>query len=112
MAKIHLYAARLGICEIVRHGKNKDKSIFVQSDWDAPGVARAFGWDMVEVQKTVENEDGDMVKAGVECEHRHTDGTIDCPDCGLKASDFIQAACLWIEDNDGKSVEDPGYFTK
>lgn len=101
MAKIHLYAARLGVCEIVRHGKNKDKSIFVQSDWDAPGVARAFGWDMVEVQAE-----------GGECEHRHTDGTIDCPDCGLKASDFIQAACLWIEDNDGKSVEDPGYFTK
>ena len=44
------------------------------------------------------------------CDHSHTDGTIDCPDCGLKAMDFINSARQWLDDNDGAQAEDPGYF--
>jgi len=44
------------------------------------------------------------------CDHTHTDGTVDCKDCGLTATDFIGAASDWLDDNDGATVEDPGYF--
>lgn len=44
------------------------------------------------------------------CEHSGTDGTIDCPECGAKAYQFIQAARQWLDDNDGAQTEDPGYF--
>lgn len=44
------------------------------------------------------------------CKHDKTDGTVDCPDCGLTASKFISAARQWLDDNDGAQAEDPGYF--
>jgi hypothetical protein len=44
------------------------------------------------------------------CEHANTDGTVDCPKCGVKASQFIQEARQWLDDNDGAEAEDPGYF--
>lgn len=44
------------------------------------------------------------------CDHSKTDGTIDCPDCGLSAHTFIQSARQWLDDNDGAEAEDPGYF--
>lgn len=72
----------------------------VQSDWDYPGVASTFGWDITSVQ----NDDEHV------CEHRGTDGTVDCKECGLSASDFIAAAGNWLSDNDGATAEDPGYF--
>lgn len=45
------------------------------------------------------------------CKHDKTDGTVDCPDCGLTASQFISAAREWLDDNDGAQAEDPGYFS-
>ncbi len=44
------------------------------------------------------------------CKHEGTDGTIDCPECGLKAGEFIAHARKWMDDNDGATAEDPGYF--
>lgn len=43
------------------------------------------------------------------CEHDSTDGTVTCK-CGLQAGDFIQSARQWMDDNDGATAEDPGYF--
>lgn len=55
----------------------------VQSDWDYPATARELGWNG---------------KIGRErCEHRGTDGTVNCPDCGRTASDFIQAASDYLD---------------
>ncbi len=84
------------VCKILAEN---GKSILVQQDWDAPGIASTFGWNMREVQKD-----------GGDCDHRGTDGTIDCPDCGLKPGTFIEAAMDWIQSNDGATAEDPGYF--
>lgn len=44
------------------------------------------------------------------CEHIGTDGTIECPSCKMPASSFIQAAGEWLDNNDGATAEDPGYF--
>ena len=44
------------------------------------------------------------------CEHDGTDGTIDCKTCGVKAMQFIESAIDYINSNDGKVAEDPGYF--
>lgn len=46
------------------------------------------------------------------CHHDSTDGTIDCPECGVSASAFIQAAREFLDDNDGAQAEDPGLFRK
>lgn len=159
------------------------RDMLVQTDWDYPGIARTFGWDMAEVQPdkrtacfnrfslelpqdciadcshsgqcyddvkywadeinrpaeiTPEKlaaelkeygawESEDLADDGANwqrliwiaagnlkeekgCEHGGTDGTIDCPECGLTSSRFIEAAREWIDDHDGAEAEDPGYF--
>lgn len=158
------------------------KDLLIQTDFDWPGVASTFGWDISEVQaenrtayfdrfclempqgaiedcshqgkcdedvaywaKEIERPaeitpeklaaelkeygawdaeelaDDDQnwhrliwIAAGNlkedKCKHRSTDGTVDCPECGLSAHAFIQAAREWLDDNDGAEAEDPGYF--
>lgn len=44
------------------------------------------------------------------CRHEGTHGTMDCPACGLTASEFIRAAGEFLRNSDGASAEDPGYF--
>lgn len=82
------------------------RDVLIQVDYDYPGIASTFGWNMREVQ--VQNAG----YYGVPCDHSGTDGTIDCPDCGIKAGTFISAASEWISDHDGASAEDPGYFAE
>ena len=135
------------------------ESRLIQTDWEYPGIARTFGWNMRTVQlwrrdveddppfdwqsrgnygcsechlvfKHEETED-DGVKDGTDkvdrfcpecgdeveiihftpCEHKYTDGTVNCK-CGVTASQFIQAAGEWLRDNDGAQAEDPGYFNQ
>lgn len=35
------------------------------------------------------------------CPHRGTDGSVDCPDCKIKAGDFISAATEYLEQRAG-----------
>ena len=79
------------------------ESILIQGDWDWPKTARAFGWDMSQVQP--------QFSVVPKCRHPKTDGTIDCPDCGITASQFIVEARSWLDDRDGATADDPGYFT-
>ncbi len=65
-------------------------STLVQTDYDYPGTAGMFGWSTYEVQRD-----------GQRCDHQYTDGTVDCPDCGVTAGEFIAAAGDWLYDNDG-----------
>ena len=67
---------------------NERETILIQSDYDFPGVASAFGF--------------------VPCRCGATDGTIDCPH--KTASAMISAARDWLDNNEGKIVDDPGYF--
>lgn len=93
---------------------NYSQSILVQLDYDFPGVASVFGWNIREVQcdlVCLSDEDGNPSKLAIApCEHSSTDGTIDCS-CGVKAMEFISAAYDYlVNEADGKIVEDPGYF--
>jgi hypothetical protein len=64
------------------------RSQLVQTDWDYPGVATAFGW--------------------VSCPWGDTNGTVDCDHrC---AHEMIQDAYSFLSERVGESVEDPGYF--
>lgn len=65
------------------------RSLLIQTDWDWPGIASTFGWSPC---------------------HDRTDGTVDCPECGRTAFSLIQEARQWLDEHDGESVEDPGYF--
>lgn len=86
------------VCKIL-NGENESENVLVQTDWDAPSVASTFGWNIREVKTP-----------GRDCDHRGTDGTVDCRECGVKASTFIAEAMEWINNNDGATAEDPGYF--
>ena len=79
-------------------------SLLVQTDWDFPGLAESFGWSLRSVQWPIEDSD--------HCDHDSTDGTIACPDCGMPVSRFIGAAQEYLDDNNGKIVEDAGYFAE
>lgn len=97
------------------------RDILIQTDWDFPSVASVFGWSTSEVQKcpecghiaTVKDSRhfacAECTRIAKVCSHDGTDGTVDCK-CGVKAGDFISAARQWIDDNDGATAEDPGYF--
>jgi hypothetical protein len=72
----------------VRDGGNpqsESDSVLIQTDWDHPGVASCMGWSPC---------------------HRETDGTIDCPECGLTAVSFIREAGEHIREHAGESFPD------
>ena len=71
---------------LIKHEDGRD--LLVQTDWDYPGTASSFGW--------------------CPCECGETDGTVDCPH--KDAGDMIAEAQEFLDDNIGKTVEDPGYF--
>lgn len=76
------------------------QTVLIQTDWDYCGVATSFGWSIREVQQIDHDE----------CDHSFSDGTVDCPECGLIAGEFIAAARDWLDDNDGVMADDPEYF--
>ena len=85
------------VCKILN--ESETRSILVQIDYDAPGVASSFGWSIRSVQNKAKK-----------CDHVHSDGTVDCEDCGVTATQFIGSAIEWINENDGATADDPGYF--
>lgn len=97
------------------------RSILVQTDWDYPSTAGSFGWSLRSVQSdradTIEYcapQETDTICTGHtvwKCDHLGTDGTIVCPDCGVLPVTFIEAAAAWMDENDGATAEDGGYFT-
>ena len=106
------------------------RSVLIQTDFDFPGVAVTFGWSLKAVQrcqcgatadgpKTPTSDMSHCQRCGhawsdpqITCDHRGTDGTIDCPDCDVHAAEFIRVAGKYLADNDGATAEDPGYFTE
>lgn len=76
---------------------NDGRSVFVQSDWEYPGIASTFGWSPSQV-------------AHSSCPHDSTDGTVACRACGIKAEKFIAHAYDFLCENEGAIADDPGYF--
>lgn len=66
------------------------REVIFQTDWDFPGLASHFGYEP--------------------CECGATDGTVNCPH--KTASDMIAAAQDFLDDHDGESIPDPGYFAE
>jgi hypothetical protein len=85
------------------------RSRLIQTDWDWPGIARAFGWSTEHCfRKSTLFFDPEV---STSCSgYDLTDGTIDCPTCKKSASSFIEEARQYIDDHDGDEIEDPGYL--
>lgn len=116
-------------CEIVpldEHGNELPGAILVDSDWDYPGFASSFGWSIRTLQhckecgKTFAIDCEEIGERDVlqcpececdckQCTHDNTDGTVDCK-CGVRVGEFICNAGEYLENNDGKIIDDPGYF--
>jgi hypothetical protein len=83
---------------IYGRGYGRDGTL-VQTDWEYPATAQLFGWSLVRVQR---RHDRILIfdrnpPRGHRCDHRSTDGTVDCPECGVRATDFIQAAGRFLD---------------
>ena len=63
-----------------------ESTVLVQTDWDYPSLASSLGWRM----------------RSAKCEHRSTDGTVDCRDCGKTATEFITEAAEWLDKHEGQ----------
>lgn len=89
VSKITLRAGPFGTYLI---SADDGRDVLVQTDWDFPGTARTFGWDIQEVQAYAADEDGMTLETKKNCDYWGTDGTVTCPDCGVTATEFITAA--------------------
>jgi len=87
--------------------KDTSKDVLIQTDFDCPGVASTFGWDIRTVQPKREGDEDERITP---CAHSGTDGTVSCSECGVTASEFIESAGEYLNDNDGAEADDPGYF--
>jgi hypothetical protein len=97
--------------DYILRDEETDATILIQTDWDYPGVAKYLGWSP---SKVAGGDDQPLMHSHMfeeSCPHDGTDGTIDCPDCGVKAGDFIASAREWLDDHIGEGFEDPGYFS-
>lgn len=84
--RVTLEAGQFGWDYILR--AEDGRTVLIQTDWDYPGTASNLGWSPC---------------------HDGTDGTVDCP-CGKSAMDLISDAKSFLDDHEGESFEDPGYF--
>jgi len=82
-----------GFLIVKKHGDpyKESDTVLISVDYDYPSVASRMGWSVAYV-----------VPGYRHCVHRGTDGSVDCPKCGLTASDFINAAYNFIRDNRNK----------
>lgn len=76
--------------------------VFVQTDWDYPGLARHLGWDMRKLQCSKSRRRDRGVEG--KCDHDGTDGTVEC-ECGLTPGEFISAAYDWLSEHDNEEFE-------
>lgn len=86
------------------HGRGHGpEGTLVQTDYDFPGVAQSLGWSLRRLQWKGKRDPIVVVMKrtparGHGCDHSGTDGTINCPDCGITASAFISAASEFLSD--------------
>ena len=79
--------------------EHPSETLLVQTDRDYPAVASSFGWSIRNVQR-----------GNKKCDHESTDGSVDCQECGLSVTEFINTAADFLRDNNGIEADDPGYF--
>ncbi len=81
----------LGYAFVLHSSDSGRRGTLIQVDYDYPSTAGALGWSLERVQKR-RGQTVHFARRASGCTHRHTDGTIDCPECGISATDFIGAA--------------------
>lgn len=100
------------------------RTILIQDDWGCPGVAATFGWALWHVRGTeaqvmgrgarilsaVRILFGQRPPSRIVCDHDGTDGTVDCPKCGVTAAVFMAAARDFLDNANGATADDPGYW--
>jgi hypothetical protein len=69
--------------------RNADTVLF-QADWDRPALASLYGWIPC-------------------CGTRHTDGTVDCPDCGATVGELLADAADYLDNHLGDILPDTTY---
>jgi len=80
------------------HGRDHGpEGTLVQSDWDYPSTAEDFGWSLTRVQKRHGRAVILSRHTRKGCQHRMTDGTVDCAECGITAHEFIGAAGSFLD---------------
>ncbi len=84
--KITLESGQFGWDYILK--SESGDTLLLQTDWDYPGIASAFGW--------------------TPCKYCGTDGTVDCEH--KSASSMIVEAQSYLDDHIGDTIDDPGYF--
>lgn len=67
------------------------RSYLIQTDWDYPATAESFGWSLRRVQKPGHK------RGNRRCLHPSTDGTVDCRECGITATEFICNAAEFLD---------------
>lgn len=79
--------------------RDEANTVLVQTDWDFPGLAHAFGWTLSKAN-------------GGDCQCRGTDGTIICPECGTGVGSYIASAIEYLDEciEMMRTAPDPGYF--
>ena len=77
------------------------RDVLISMDYELPALASNFGWSLSDVQSLTTFKG---------CDHDGTDGSVDCPGCGVMANDFIEDARAFLYENDGMEIDDPGYF--
>jgi hypothetical protein len=80
---------------IYGRGRGKEGEL-VQTDWDFPSAAQGLGWSLSRVQKRG-GKTVFLARKGKGCDHGSTDGTVNCKECGVTASEFINAAREFLE---------------
>jgi hypothetical protein len=69
-------------------------------DYSHPSTATSLGWSIQRVQK----RHGEIVvlrrviDTKTNCRHSHTDGSVDCRECGVRAIEFITAAAEFLHE--------------
>ncbi len=77
------------------HGR---EGTYVQTDYDFPATATDLGWSLRRVQADRKGNVKHFSRVPKNaCDHRGTDGTVTCPDCGIVAGDFIGAAAEFLD---------------
>lgn len=78
------------------------RSVLFQTDCDWPAVAGLFGWSTNHNMRDDQNAEACLGS-------QFTDGTVDCPQCGKKAGQFIAEARQYLDDHHGDKCDNPGY---
>ena len=70
---------------------NREADVYVQTDWDYPRLAELFGWSPC-------------------CGSGGTDGTVDCPTCGVTVTEHLLSAVECLDSHCDQITDVPNCY--